>query len=419
MAQSTRTGHAGEKPQASFARLVRHKVTAGAVLVLCALLCAAIAAQFVMRAYIGENTRRIEAFALRLAELESRKTISGAELDLLRRQHEARLAAVEDATLIQENNTVSAGDIERLVAQLQEVRTDMAGIDTRNAGLAQDYAGLAQDYSRLRAQLAELAGAGRRADDSADDAQQSADRGRIAENSQLLQDLRKRITRLQTLALALQTRGENQRRQLDEALSERPRTQLAAIVALDALRRATAGGQGFGPELALLEQVWPESRPLTSRLAPLATGQIATAAGLARQTPQILRAMNAALYLPENEGILARLQGTLRSLVSIRDMSEGDLSDPQSIFGAIELRMERADLEEALRIYRMLPQRAQNAGQDWARAIQDRITLEQTLDALAGQLLTDAAIPSADASGRAPEQGAEETVILPEPRGMP
>ena len=154
-------------------------------------------------------------------------------------------------------------------------------------------------------------------------------------------------------------------------------------VALSSLRRSAAGDQPFIADVDLIASLGASADTVT-KLRPLATSGVASAATLAKEFPGVADAILAAAADSDPDaGFFRRLVHGLGSLVTIRPTGPISGSEPVAVVSRMAAAVEKGDLAAALDEREALPEAGRNASAAWAAAARDRVALDTLIDSLA------------------------------------
>ncbi len=144
----------------------------------------------------------------------------------------------------------------------------------------------------------------------------------------------------------------------------------AAVLATSLIDRLDAGAP-YAQELAALTRLGADSAKLAT-LKPFAESGAPTLASLRADFLKRAPAVAAAATPAEEGGVMDRLIDHMRKLVRVHNVGEPSVDDPEALTSRIAAALARGDLAAALEAYRRLPEPAQRAAADWAKAAEAR-----------------------------------------------
>ena len=319
--------------------------------------------------------------------------------------------AIERAEAV--TGTVAA--LERRVTAVEAMTADLPSIRSAVEGLASRVAALESDVgSRApRAEVEALAGEVAAVGDRLDSAPPAASQGDLAA-------LDARLDRLEAMPLATPgdadatgaVAGRLGAAETDlAALAERidalearlaeggaANGETARAVALASLRRAATGGQPFAAELDMAAAMGLAGEQVAALRAFAAAG-VPTGDQLAERFPPVADAILAATSGTDPEaGLLDRLAGGMRGLVSIRPAGPRPGDDPPAVVSRMAAAVERGDLAAALDERQGLPAAGQDASAEWAARAGDRVALDRLVAEIAQPATPAPTVPGAPAA---------------------
>lgn len=200
-------------------------------------------------------------------------------------------------------------------------------------------------------------------------------------------DVTERLSTLQsemeTLRSATQNDGAaaadlGQRLSDIEARLNRPGPEQAVARALSAaaLKAATERGGSFAAELDTFAGVASDD-PAVEGLRAYASEGVPTSADLVRRLPAATDAMMDALHQPaEGEGIASRLLSSAMRVVTVRPVGDVAGETPEAVVARLEERVKTGNLKAAVSEWSALPDAAKQASQDFKKALDARIEVD-------------------------------------------
>ena len=162
-----------------------------------------------------------------------------------------------------------------------------------------------------------------------------------------------------------------------------PGAEAASAAALAMVRDASAKGGPFADALAMLQAVGGDA-PGIAALRPLAAGGAPSRADLAAAFPAVAdRILAATAPTPAQGGLLDRLSGFARGLVSVRPTGPVEGTTPEAIVSRMRAEVDAGDLGKALAERDGLPEAGKAASADWAESAGKRVAIDRLVDALA------------------------------------
>jgi hypothetical protein len=164
-----------------------------------------------------------------------------------------------------------------------------------------------------------------------------------------------------------------------EARLNRPGPEQAVARALSAaaLKAATERGGSFAAELDTFAGVASDD-PAVEGLRAYATEGVPTRADLVRRLPAATDAMMDALHQPaEGEGIASRLLSSAMRVVKVRPVGDVAGDTPEAVVARMEERVKTGNLQAAVSEWNALPEAARQASQDFKRALDARIKVDE------------------------------------------
>lgn len=257
-------------------------------------------------------------------------------------------------------DAVSRADFEALKAELA-ARPAAAG--------AADPA-LAERLTAVETALAEL-----KAAPAAGQPAVTALEEKLAALSRQLADLDTQLTsKPDAAALAgLETRLSETEKTLAEPRDD---VAVAEAIAASSLKAAAERGGPFVTELDTLAAMRPDD-PAIARLKDHAATGVATRADLQERFPATAAAMiDATEATAPDAGVIDRLWGSARKLVSVRPVGNVPGTDPASVIARIEDKLKNGDLKGATLEWDALPPAARTAGADLRSALDARLAVD-------------------------------------------
>jgi hypothetical protein len=158
-------------------------------------------------------------------------------------------------------------------------------------------------------------------------------------------------------------------------------------VAATALHAAIEQGRPFTAELAAVQSLAPDPKPLAP-LEPFAATGVPTSAALARELSALIPSLVAAAAPPpREESFLEKLQANAEKLVRIRPLEEAAGSDPAAIVARIEVKAVKGDLAGALAELAGLPPPVRAPADAWIKKAQARSAAVESSHRLAADAL--------------------------------
>ncbi|SOC43379.1 hypothetical protein SAMN05892877_11176 [Rhizobium subbaraonis] len=175
----------------------------------------------------------------------------------------------------------------------------------------------------------------------------------------------------------------------EQKLAE-PRSDVAMARAVAATALKTAIDRG-GPYLAELEayvSVSPDDPSAATLRAQAATG-VQSRSDLVRDFQPIADRMIEAVHQPTgDQGIVARLMASASSAITVRPVGSVEGDTPEAIVARIENKLQNGDFKGAQIEWQTLPEVARNAGADFKTALDQRITVEESVGAIVSGAMT-------------------------------
>ncbi|WP_377297362.1 hypothetical protein [Rhizobium sp. SGZ-381] len=156
-----------------------------------------------------------------------------------------------------------------------------------------------------------------------------------------------------------------------------PEQAIARALAAAALKAATERGGSFAAELQTFADVAADD-PAVEGLRAFAVDGVPTRADLVRRLPAATDAMMDALHQPaEGEGIASRLLSSAMRVVKVRPVGDVAGETPEAVVARIEDRVKAGNLQAAVSEWNALPEAAKQASQDFRRALDARIKVDE------------------------------------------
>lgn len=156
-----------------------------------------------------------------------------------------------------------------------------------------------------------------------------------------------------------------------------PEQAIARALAAAALKAATERGGSFAAELQTFADVASDD-PAVEGLRAYAGDGVPTRADLARRLPAATDAMMDALHQPaEGEGIASRLLSSAMRVVKVRPVGDVAGETPEAVVARMEERVKTGNLQAAVSEWNVLPEAAKQASQDFKRALDARIKVDE------------------------------------------
>lgn len=156
-----------------------------------------------------------------------------------------------------------------------------------------------------------------------------------------------------------------------------PEQAIARALAAAALKAATERGGSFAAELQTFADVASDD-PAVEGLRAYAGDGVPTRADLARRLPAATDAMMDALHQPtEGEGIASRLLSSAMRVVKVRPVGDVAGDTPEAVVARMEERVKTGNLQAAVSEWNALPEAAKQASQDFKRALDARIKVDE------------------------------------------
>lgn len=185
---------------------------------------------------------------------------------------------------------------------------------------------------------------------------------------------------------ALQTKIDNQANQ------QANQPDMAAIIAVNALKSAIDRGGSYANELQTYLALQPQGTDAVAHLEALAQTGVPTLSQLNTQFSTLADQMVAAENKPaEDAGIWDQLVGSAKGLVRSRPVGDVSGTDAGSVAARIEFALQNGDTERALAEWAQLPDAAKLVGQNFYNALLAR----RDADALLAKLIAQTAQPAA------------------------
>jgi hypothetical protein len=156
-----------------------------------------------------------------------------------------------------------------------------------------------------------------------------------------------------------------------------PEQAIARALAAAALKAATERGGSFAAELQTFADVASDD-PAVEGLRAYAGDGVPTRADLARRLPAATDAMMDALHQPaDGEGIASRLLSSAMRVVKMRPVGDVAGDTPEAVVARMEERVKTGNLQAAVSEWNALPEAARQASQDFKRALDARIKVDE------------------------------------------
>jgi hypothetical protein len=156
-----------------------------------------------------------------------------------------------------------------------------------------------------------------------------------------------------------------------------PEQAIARALAAAALKAATERGGSFAAELETFADVASDD-PAVEGLRAYASDGVPTRADLARRLPAATDAMMDALHQPtDGEGIASRLLSSAMRVVKVRPVGDVAGDTPEAVLARMEERVKTGNLQAAVSEWSALPEAARQASQDFKRALDARIKVDE------------------------------------------
>ncbi|MBD9374798.1 COG4223 family protein [Rhizobium sp. ARZ01] len=178
---------------------------------------------------------------------------------------------------------------------------------------------------------------------------------------------------------ALTQRIDAAERKLDE-----PRTDvaMARAVAATALKTAIDRGGPYLAELDAFASISPDD-PAVATLRPRAATGVPSRADLVRDFGPVADQMIEAVHQPTgDQGIVDRLLSSASSAIKIRPVGNVEGDAPEAIIARIENKLQNGDLRGAQIEWQTLPEVARNAGAAFKTTLDERIAVEDGVNAI-------------------------------------
>ncbi|MCP1336593.1 COG4223 family protein [Futiania mangrovi] len=200
---------------------------------------------------------------------------------------------------------------------------------------------------------------------------------------------------------ALDQEIETLRQRLAEVEAARGDAAAAKAVALARLSSDVGEGRAFDTSLQTFRGVWGDAVSLPALEAYAGTG-LPDIEALRRSFPAAARATQRAAAVPEDAGLLDRLWGSARTLVTVRPAGDSEGTSVGAILSRAEAKLARGDLSGAVADLTALPPSAAGAEEmaAWRAKAEGRLDALAELDALETRALSELA-----GTGSAPEGG--------------
>lgn len=209
------------------------------------------------------------------------------------------------------------------------------------------------------------------------------------------QDLSNQMTavaaRLDRIAADQQRLGtEQQRLSADQQTAAQARQQVALGLSIANLEGALLTGRPYARQIEALRGLAPQAAALPALAARAETG-VPTAADLAARFPALADRAIEADRQAGAEGWFGRLWARLRTLVIVRPVGEVPGTDTASVLARAQARLDRGDLDGAVREASALAGPAAGTIAPWLADARARLAAEAELAALRDRLLNDLA----------------------------
>jgi hypothetical protein len=162
----------------------------------------------------------------------------------------------------------------------------------------------------------------------------------------------------------------------------------ARALSVSALKSAVDSGRPFETELAAVRAGLPKDTDLSALEAYAKTGVTQTSVLIA-EFPAVARSMFAAITAPDQEGdILDSFLAGAKSIIAVRGPGDADGTGPQAELRRMENAVSGGDLAGALKAYGALPDAAKQAGTDWAKRAEARVSIDKMTEAASNEVLS-------------------------------
>ncbi|WOC16293.1 COG4223 family protein [Pseudochrobactrum sp. MP213Fo] len=197
-------------------------------------------------------------------------------------------------------------------------------------------------------------------------------------DNQAVQDLKEQLAALQ---LKIENQASEQEKQPD----------MAAIVAVNALKAAIDRGGSYSNEYQTFSALAPETNVLTANLETMAAKGVPTLSQLNSRFAVLADQMVAVENKPAADaGIWEQLKGSAKGLVRSRPVGDVAGSGVGPVTARIEFALQNGDAERALTEWAQLPEAAKQIGQEFFNAL----TARRDADALVARLIAQTAQPA-------------------------
>lgn len=204
------------------------------------------------------------------------------------------------------------------------------------------------------------------------------------------------LTALRDQATAAERNASDQSAQLTERLDvaeqklQEPRNDvaMARAVAASALKTAIDRGGPYLAELDAFASVAPDDPAIAALKGRAATG-VPSRSDLVRDFQPIADQMIEAVHQPSgDQGIIDRLISSASSAIKIRPVGSVEGDTPEAVVARIEDKLQNGDFKGAQIEWQALPETARNAGASFKATLDERIAVEEGVNAIVSGALS-------------------------------
>ena len=162
----------------------------------------------------------------------------------------------------------------------------------------------------------------------------------------------------------------------------------ARALSVSALKSAVDSGRPFETELTAVKAGLPADTDVAALEAYAKTG-VAPASVLIAEFPGVARSMYGAITAPDRSGdLLDSFIAGAKSIVAVRGPGDASGAGPEAVLRRMENAVASGNLVAGLDAYKDLPDAAKEAGADWAKRAEARVTVNKMTEAASTEVLS-------------------------------